>query len=630
MIINFLNPLLFIIATLAAFLVMFLLVQKPLFILYNRHHHRMRGVEVLQVYLHGIRLDLAAAGYLTLLPVVIMAAGQFVPQHILGTVMWAYMILAAIVVALATAADTVLYEFWDSKLDASVLMYLNSKGKFSSVSKLFVAACIAGFLLLTAVIVAIVMLPLSLPLLEQQPPFYPWWARLLCSLLILCSGALIYIALVWGRIRRSSAKKVRKPNSPAKAFFSSEPFLNHAALNPFYNFVYTLSYNRSLDKEFCFMKDDEAEAVYRRYLSDNGGCAADASGGTDLLTTARPHILLVMMESYGAPFVKSLGGYDGVTPRFEELINEGIFFSHCYCSSIRTDRAIVSMESGYPGQPTYSVIKVSHKIATLPGLPKSLRNAGYDTQLVHGGDLSIFNKYEYYQLCGHSRIISITDFDESERLQRWGVPDHLVYQWMTADIERRRREQPGRQWMMTVQTLSSHLPYDVPWHLLDDPVLNCYAYADKALGEFVDRLKAMPDVWNNLLVVCMADHGMPYNGLKGHMPAFAHIPWLMLGGAVRRPMTVDKVVSQTDLPATLLAMLGMRHDEFIFSRDVFSAAYRYPCAFNTYNNGLMFRDAEGCTVFDNQSQTVTFGPDPEREHAGKGILQYLYKDLSQR
>ena len=629
---HFLCTLLFIAASLTASLALFLFIQKPLFLLYNRKSHPLSAAAVRQVYRHGLRLDLAAAGYLVLLPTVIMAIGQLWPSSAIVTALWVYTVVAAVIVALISAADTVLYGFWDSKLDASVLMYLNSKGKFSSVSTMFLAGCLTGFMLLVVIMGAILALPLMLLDCNATAVTAPWWARLLSCGGILLLGAVIYLCLIWGRLRmpRRFRKKVKKPNSPAKAFFSSEPFQNHAALNPFYNFVYTLSYSKRLDEEFRFMKADEAEAVYKRYLLDNGGHSGVSTDGPALLSTSRPNILLVMMESYGAPFVKALGGYDGVTPCFEQLIKEGVFFNHCYCSSIRTDRAIVSIESGYPGQPTYSIIKVSHKIATLPGLPKALRAEGYDTQLVHGGDLSIFNKYEYYQLCGHNTLVSINDFPESQRQQRWGVPDHLIYEWMTDDIKRRHNEQPGQPCMMSVQTLSSHLPYDVPWQIMDDKVLNCYAYADRALGQFIDRLKAMPEVWNNLLVICMADHGMPYNGLRGHMPAFAHIPWLMIGGAVKQPMIVEKVVSQTDLPATVLAMMGLNHDNFIFSRDVFSSAYRYPCAFNTYNNGLMFRDANGCTVFDNTSQKVTYGPDSDREHAGKGILQYLYQDLSRR
>ena len=628
----FLYSLLYLIASLAASLILFLLVQKPLFLWYNRKSHPLSSKAIRQVYRHGLRLDMAAAGYLVLLPVVVLAIGQLWSSAFVVISLWLYIALAAVIVALITAADTILYGFWDSKLDASVLMYLNSKGKFSSVSTMFLVGSVMGFVLIAAVMGGILALPLLLLNGHTPSVAVPWWGRLLGCIGVLLFGVAIYLYLIWGRIRppRRFRKKVKKPNSPAKAFFSSEPYQNHAALNPFYNFVYTLSYNKRLDEEFRFMKPDEAEAAYKRYLLDNGGRSGLPTDSPGLLTTSRPNILLVMMESYGAPFVKALGGYDGVTPCFEQLIKEGIFFNHCYCSSIRTDRAIVSMESGYPGQPTYSSIKVSHKIASLPGLPKALRAEGYDTQLVHGGDLSIFNKYEYYQLCGHNTLISINDFPESQRLQRWGVPDHLVYEWMTDDIKRRCNERPDQPWMMSVQTLSSHLPYDVPWQILDDKVLNCYAYADRALGQFVDRLKAMPEVWDNLLVICMADHGMPYNGLRGHMPAFAHIPWLMIGGAVKQPVLVEKVVSQTDLPATVLAMMGLNHDDFIFSRDVFSSAYRYPCAFNTYNNGLMFRDAEGCTVFDNSSQKVTYGPDADREHAGKGILQYLYQDLSKR
>ena len=52
------------------------------------------------------------------------------------------------------------------------------------------------------------------------------------------------------------------------------------------------------------------------------------------------------------------------------------------------------------------------------------------------------------------------------------------------------------------------------------------------------------------------------------MPRFYHIPLLWLGGAVKQPMQVDKIMNQTDLAATLLGQLGLEHTAFTFSRNV--------------------------------------------------------------
>ena len=104
----------------------------------------------------------------------------------------------------------------------------------------------------------------------------------------------------------------------------------------------------------------------------------------------------------------------------------------------------------------------------------------------------------------------------------------------------------------------------------------------------------------------------------------------MLGGAVSHSARYDCIMSQTDMAATLLAQMGIKHDEFIYTRDVLADTYKYPFSFHTYNNGFMFTDATGVTNYDNVAEAPIEGADVEREKKGKAILQKLYEDLSKR
>ena len=607
---------------------LFLLIQKPLFMLYNWQKADVAQTrhELGAIYRHGLILDAATAGYLQLLPILVLTVAQVYAGWPFANVLTIYNVVIAILLALIVAADAILYGFWDSKIEASVLLYLDSPGKFKSVSTFFLIASVGGALLLACMCFCCLQWPyIWIPSNDLLPTSL--WSRLGAALgmMILCIG--LFFAVIRGGIGKHG--KVHKPNTPAKVFYSSVPYFNHAALNPVFNFLYTLSKFQRFDREFQFMSNEESRAAYNRVFLHNGASDDANTEATTLLTTSRPNIVLFIMESFSWNFIKSLGGMDGVTPNFENLIREGIFFTNCYCSSVRTDRGIVAIESGYLAQPTTSIIKYSHKISTLPGLPKTLRQHGYDTLLVHGGDLRIFNKYEYYQQCGHSCMVGIEDFPASAATQKWGVPDHVVMEWLSDNVLHRYKEHPQQPWMITMQTLSSHIPYDVPWNILDDAEKNAFAYTDRALGQFVERMKDSP-VWDNLLIICIADHSIQRHDMPPFLKKHAHIPWLMLGGAVKQPMVIDKIVNQTDLPATVLAMLGLPHGDFIFSHDVFSEAYTYPCSFNTYNNGFLFRDMHGCTLFDNNSQQTGIDLSAEREHLGKGVLQYLYNDLSHR
>ena len=62
--------------------------------------------------------------------------------------------------------------------------------------------------------------------------------------------------------------------------------------------------------------------------------------------------------------------------------------------------------------------------------------------------------------------------------------------------------------------------------------------------------------------------------------------------------TFDKICGNTDLPAMILAQLGLSHNEFIWSKDVFNLCYR-PFAFFELNNGLGWKTPEGEFVYSN-------------------------------
>ena len=149
------------------------------------------------------------------------------------------------------------------------------------------------------------------------------------------------------------------------------------------------------------------------------------------LNTSRPNILVIVLEGFGAVFIENLGGMKDVAPNFNRISEEGVYFTQCYCSSFRTDRGIVSALSGYLAQPTTSIMRYSHKIHTLPGLPKSLKNYGYETQALYGGDITFFNMSDYFIAAGHDKLVSQDNFPASERTTKWGVPDHTAFEWST-------------------------------------------------------------------------------------------------------------------------------------------------------------------------------------------------------
>lgn len=134
------------------------------------------------------------------------------------------------------------------------------------------------------------------------------------------------------------------------------------------------------------------------------------------------------------------------------------------------------------------------------------------------------------------------------------------------------------------------------------------------------------------MIIILPDHGIGYpQGLTEASPRRYHIPMLWLGGALKAPRRIDKICTQSDLAATLLGQLGIKHDDFLFSRDVLSSTYVYPSAFHAFDNGISFVDSTGATVYDLTSKRVlTDEPSPSarRLELGKAMLQKSYDNLS--
>lgn len=589
------------------------ILQKPLFMLYNGSIEKGFGfADYMQVMVHGASLDAATAGYLTAFPFLLVLISIWFRKFPLKKILYGYYILAAALISIIFVVDMALYTFWGFKLDASVFLYIDSpKEALASVS--------VGFILLRVLAILLLIALNSWVLLKITPSVLTATRKRIAGTAgMLLLGGVLFI-IIRGGVTESTS-------NIGQVYFSNEPFLNHSAVNPDFSLLSSMGKSQDFASEFNFFDEEKRAALF-----DGLYPTTDGDSIIQVLNTKRPNILIILMEGFGGAFVEPLGGLPDVTPHFNRLSKEGVFFTNCYANSFRTDRGTVCTFSGYLGLPTASVMKIPAKSRTLPAIAEGLSKAGYKTDFLYGGDINFTNMKSYLLSTGYQRLTANTDFSLAEQTSNaWGVNDDITFEYLYNQLRNRKEEGP---WHTTFLTLSSHEPFEVPYHRLEDKIPNAFAYTDECLGKFVDRLKQTP-AWKDLLVICLPDHGFyyPREGSNA-MPRFYHIPLLWLGGAVKQPMQVDKIMNQTDLAATLLGQLGLEHTAFTFSRNVLGSDYKYPFAFYSFNNGFSFRDSTGVTVFDNNSGSILFDEpeaDESRLDKGKAILQTVYDDLGNR
>jgi phosphoglycerol transferase MdoB-like AlkP superfamily enzyme len=276
-------------------------------------------------------------------------------------------------------------------------------------------------------------------------------------------------------------------------------------------------------------------------------------------------------------------------------------------------------------------MKYPSKSQSLPSISKSLIREGYQADMLYGGDINFTNMQSYFYSAGYSRITADRNFPVSTRLSKWGANDNVTFDYLYKDLLERETDIPR---FTTFLTLSSHEPFEVPYHRLENPYLNSVAFTDSCIGSFIDKIKETP-VWDDLLIIFVSDHGYRYpETVKEYELSRYHIPMLWIGGAVKSPAVVETIGCQMDIAVTLLSQLGIPCSDFPFSKDLLNPQYDH-FAYYTFKNGFGYIDTTGNSIFDNESGKPLPEEEPEagsqqRIDKGKVFLQTLYDDLGNR
>lgn len=578
---------------------------KVLFMLCNATDNPFKAGDVVDVIYHGISLDLSTALYFLILPFFITIISIYWKKEPLFLLLRVYHLIIAIAFALAFVADTSLYGFWHFKLDASCLQYLETPTEaMASVSWGYIALRLVVFVMVTCLIYKVYQKTVR-TLRTASPPRSDYKSALL-GLLAFILSIPVFVIGIRGGLGESTT-------NIGQVYYSQNQFLNHSAVNPVFSFLASFEKTANNIVDYDYYSQEACNSLLE-------GVYPVTSVDTDtLLTMQRPDIVIILMESAG-DFLAD------VMPRLQQLKKEGINFSNCYGNTWRTDRGTVCTYSGYPSFPTSSVMKMPSKTQHLPSIARTLQKAGYQTSYFYGGDINFTNMRSYLVGTGFEQLTWMKDFSKAEQeTSEWGVRDDImfkaVYQKLTSHHEKPQ--------LIGFSTLSSHEPWDVPLQKIDEPIKNAFYYLDDCIGHFIDQLRQTPQ-WDSTLIVLLPDHSIDYGELNESKEARNRIPMVWTGGVVKAPRDVRQICNQTDLAATLLAQLGLPHDDFRWSRDVLSKTYQYPLAVHNFNNGFTMIDSTGFMVYDLNSKQIMVNrsSDAQRlEQLGKAVLQATTKDL---
>ncbi len=574
--------------------------------------------EWLQVMWHGVRLDISISGYITMVTGLLLIVGIWWKGKSMGWIRAIWSGIAALVCSLGYVSNLVLYGYWRFPLDNTPLLYIKTSP----------ADAVASMTTMQMIFVPIVILGVAaLFFIPQQ---WIWRSlekscrkttgretlgkRTIDSVIMLFLSALLIIPIRGGVDTGT--------NHTGSVYFSSDILLNHAAVNPLFSFMEAATHQENIVTRYRYMEEKDADGIFRQMT----------------YTSLRPdaerkdyNVVLICLEGFSKYIMEEKGHVKGVTPNLDRLTREGIYFSNIYANSFRTDRAMVAVMSALPAQPTMSVMDMTRISTSLSSLAGALGKNGYDTHFYYGGDANYSNMKSYLMGTGFQNVTHQFDFDKKLQTGKWGVADGPVYDRLLADI---KAFDPKKRFMKMMMTGSSHEPFDVPdYHKMKQPELNAFSYADYHLGRFITELKKLPQ-WKNTLVVIVPDHlGCWPQKIDNYKLWRYEIPLIMLGGMIAEPRNVETIGGQIDISATILAMLGLPHDEFLYSKDLLDAEAPH-FAFFTFPDAMGLIDSTGYVIFDNTRKTVAASSKDksvdDRTKKAKAYLQKLYDDLGER
>lgn len=591
------------------------------FLLY--HYQSSSDLSVL-TWLHALgiatRLDLSMAGYIMIFPGLLYAVTFFTSRP--AAIINIYHISLMTIYAMLLSIDVGLYGEWGFRLDLTPLQYINTPGAMM--------ASLSFTDILKQITVAVVLCCIFFSLFRQwttkkkiTPASGSLHKRSLLSLLFLFTISLLIIP-----IRGSFGKSTINQSS---VYFHANAFVNHSCINVPWNIIHSAVYWDNNHADYSWMNDSLAQ-LERGYTIQT-----DFYPTSGILRTRRPNVILIILESFGYQTSCSLGGNDSIATQINALRQEGLYFSRCYATGDRTNKAIPALLAGYPAIPNQPILNSPKKVSTLPTLAGRLNEHGYHTAFYYGGEIDFAQINSMVRTASYQEVRAKHNI-KNDTSTSWGYPDHVVYNQVLRDLATKALPDT-KPFFTTILTLSSHRPFDVPMQPVfqddQDPWTgynNAVYYADHSLGHFIRSAKKKK-WWSNTLLILVGDHGITIRNQPAYYaPIKFKIPMLWLGGALQTQDSIlTKVCSQTDIAGTLLETMHIKHD-MQFSRNLFNPSVN-DFAYYCYNDGFgIVHDTNAIAYSLIQEKSIFHLKKPftALEKQGKAYLQSLSKDFNAR
>ena len=591
------------------FWLLFFFLERLIFILAFIEKVKVAAItEIGKSFLIGPWMDISMAAYISALPLLIALIVWFIPTiKISENVLRWYTKTLIVLFSIICAFNFNIYREWGAKINFKAI-------EIAFISPNEAIASGASSPVFASIVMIILLVSLSIWLSDR---IIRYRSLKKVNVLLKIGASVLLIGLNFLAIRGGLQLS---PMNESMAYYSNTPILNHAAVNTEWSLLRDILKNKSTKNPYLYYPKDEAANLVNEILETPQG------SHTDLLTSSKPNVVLIILEGFTADVVESLGGEKGVAPQMEKLASEGVLFDNIYASGDRTDKGVVAILNAFPSQATKSIMKLNGKQAKLPSLAKTFAENAYSTSFFYGGESEFFNMKSYLLSHRYQDVIDKGFFEKKDMNSKWGAFDDLVYNRLLSKAN--TSKQP---FFFTLLTLTNHEPFELPGkprfsgESVENKFRSTAFYTDSCLSAFLNSAKK--ESWyNNTLFIVVADHGhrLPKNQYEIYHPNRFRIPLLFLGEVIKpefRGKRISKIGSQTDIASTLFNQLKMPSEQFKWSRDILDSGTP-DFAFFDWDNGFSVVTPEQAISFDNTGKNILFKADTSLQSRDENLLRY--------
>jgi phosphoglycerol transferase MdoB-like AlkP superfamily enzyme len=531
--------------------------------------------EIQQAFGLGIRFDIKLAT-LVVFPIAILlfiVNQRFFKQRIYKKISTLYFTIFYLVLTLFYLVDFGYYDYLNIRLDAASLRFL-SNFKISTQVLLESYPVYKG--LFGLLILGIILYKLNsfiykkfavatAPISKKKKAFF-----IVVPFLLLAFG--IYNSLTHYPLRWS------------QAFFSKNQPVNQFALNPIlyfydsfafrsdgFNLEKTKKYYPSVAKQLHLQKDT---LNFKRSV-----VRVDS-------ITAKPNVVIVMLESLGAATMSYFGNPINTTPKLDSILNKSATFTNFYVHKAGTAGSVFASITGLPD--VDNVKTASRNPMVIDQRIIFDQFIGYEKLYFLGGSANWANIRGIFQSnINHLKIFEEGSYPGEQRADVWGIDDYELFK--ESDIELQKLQQQNKPFIAYIQTASNHMPFTVPDKkgsyrpLRKDKIskellkksgfksvaqINALRYLDFNIDTFLKRAKKA-GYYDNTIFLFFGDHNTamnPVNFLEKKESALGtvvhHVPFFINAPKFTKAKRISRFTKLVDLFPTAASLANISYTNY--------------------------------------------------------------------